>query len=109
ADVPVLIGGYHGAWLPPEQVLRRTVTRADLKAAGATLGAGVILPLDHTGCPVVLTARIVEYLAGQSARRCGPCKFGLPALADAALHLPAGGGQYASAPLRQLARPVDRR
>ena len=98
ADVPVLIGGYHGAWLPPDQVMRRTLTRADLKAAGATLGAGVILPLDHTGCPVVLTARIVEYLAGQSARRCGPCKLGLPELADAALRLAAGGGEHAQRP-----------
>jgi len=109
ADVPVLIGGYHGAWLPPDEVLRRTVTRADLKAAGATLGAGVILPLDHTGCPVVLTARIVEYLAGQSARRCGPCKFGLPELADAALQLAAGGGEYASARVKQVAGLVDGR
>ena len=109
ADVPVLIGGYHGAWLPPDQVMRRMLTRADLKAAGATLGAGVILPLDHTGCPVVLTARIVEYLAGQSARRCGPCKLGLPELADAALRLAAGGGEHASARMRQVAGLVDGR
>ena len=44
-------------------------------------GCGVVLPLPAGSCPVHETARIVSYLAGQSAGRCGPCKFGLPALA----------------------------
>ncbi len=81
-DCTVLMGGYHGAWLPPHEVATRRLSRADLTDAGAALGAGVVLPLDRGSCPVVLTARIVEYLAGQSARRCGPCKNGLPALAQ---------------------------
>jgi hypothetical protein len=95
ANLPVLIGGYHGTWLPVEEVKRRRLTRADLSDAGATLGAGVILPLDPSACPVLMTAQIVEYLAGQSAQRCGPCKFGLPALADAALMLATHGGRPA--------------
>ena len=78
------MGGYHGAWLAPHEVAVRRVSRADLAAAGAALGAGIVLPLDQGACPVELTARIVEYLAGQSARRCGPCSNGLPALAEAA-------------------------
>jgi NADH:ubiquinone oxidoreductase subunit F (NADH-binding) len=94
-NLPVLIGGYHGTWLPVEEVKRRRLTRADLSDAGATLGAGVILPLDPSACPVLMTAQIVEYLAGQSALRCGPCKFGLPALADAALMLATHGGRPA--------------
>jgi NADH:ubiquinone oxidoreductase subunit F (NADH-binding) len=36
------------------------------------------------------TAAIVAYLAGQSARRCGPCRHGLPALADAVLAVDRG-------------------
>jgi NADH:ubiquinone oxidoreductase subunit F (NADH-binding) len=83
ADTTVLMGGYFGAWLAPHEVAVRHLSRADMTAAGASLGAGIILPLDREACPVVLTARIVEYLAGQSARRCGPCKNGLPALAEA--------------------------
>ena len=38
------------------------------------------------------TSRIVAYLAGQSAGRCGPCRNGLPALAAALPALDDGGG-----------------
>jgi len=109
ADVPVLIGGYHGTWMPVDEVRRRRLTRADLNAAGATLGAGVILPLHPAACPVVMTAGIVEYLAGQSAQRCGPCKLGLPALADATLLLAGRGGGYATTRITDVAGLVTGR
>jgi NADH:ubiquinone oxidoreductase subunit F (NADH-binding) len=35
-------------------------------------------------CGVVETARILAYLAHESARQCGPCTFGLRAIAAAA-------------------------
>lgn len=101
-DVTVLMGGYFGAWLPPHEVAVRLLSRADMNAAGASLGAGIILPLDRDACPVVLTARIVEYLAGQSARRCGPCRNGLPALAEAVSLLADRGVATASRRMHQL-------
>jgi NADH:ubiquinone oxidoreductase subunit F (NADH-binding) len=81
-DGPVLFGGYHGTWLAAAEAGRRRVLGSDLAVVGGTVGAGVVLPLDPSSCPVDVTARIVEYLAAHSARRCGPCRNGLPALAD---------------------------
>jgi len=89
---PLLLGGYHGTWLRPEQLPGLTVSRIDIAAAGATLGAGVLLPLAPGWCPLVRTAALVDYLAGQSAGRCGPCLNGLPAMAGALRDLVHGGG-----------------
>jgi len=82
-DLPLLIGGYHGAWATPRTLAGLPVDRDQMKAAGVPLGAGAVIPLGPGECPVTMTARITAYLAGQSARRCGPCFNGLPALADA--------------------------
>jgi NADH:ubiquinone oxidoreductase subunit F (NADH-binding) len=108
-DGPLLMGGYHGAWLPADEVLRRTVSRGDLAGCGASIGAGVILPLDPMSCPVLVTARIVDYLAAHSARRCGPCRNGLPALGTAMNDLGAGGGTVASARAKELVALVTGR
>lgn len=86
----VLLGGYHGSWVRPESLRRLSVSRVDLAAIDATLGAGVVFAVDR--CPVTATAAIVDYLAGQSAGRCGPCRNGLPALAVAMHQLAAGSG-----------------
>jgi len=101
-EMPALIGGYHGTWLSRQEVARRRMSREDLATVGATLGPGVVLPLDPAECPVIHTARIVDYLANSSARRCGPCTFGLPALAAACLDLASGGGMTASARVTQV-------
>jgi NADH:ubiquinone oxidoreductase subunit F (NADH-binding) len=106
---PVLVGGYHGTWLPAEEVARRRVSRADLALVGATLGAGVVLPLDPASCPVEITARIVEYLAGHSAGRCGPCKNGLPALAEFLDMLARGSDRSTSTRIKQLTTVVTGR
>ena len=50
-----------------------------------------MIALPAAACPIAETARVVRYLAEESAGQCGPCLFGLPALADA-LALPAFSG-----------------
>lgn len=79
---PVLVGGFHGAWLSPRDVPALRWSNAHLRALGASLGAGCVITLARGQCPVEETARIVTYLAAESAGRCGPCFNGLPALAD---------------------------
>lgn len=87
---PVLLGGYHGTWAPPGRLSDAVVSRSGSAALGLALGAGVVLPLPPGACPLTQTSEIVGYLAGQSARRCGPCLNGLPALADALTRVAAG-------------------
>jgi NADH:ubiquinone oxidoreductase subunit F (NADH-binding) len=98
----LLFGGYHGAWLSAVDAHAAVLTSSDLRARGAVLGAGVVLALPASACGVRETARVVRYLADQSAGQCGPCRFGLPALAQALDEL-AGPG-VASHQLAQLDR-----
>jgi len=92
----VLVGGYHGAWLPAETAYTVPVSRAGLSAVGGTLGAGIVLPLGDGTCPLGEVSRIASYLAGESAGQCGPCKLGLPAIARALAAVIDGSGGIAA-------------
>jgi NADH:ubiquinone oxidoreductase subunit F (NADH-binding) len=70
----VLLGGYHGRWIPAE-----TLDRIPL---GQGSGPGVVHGLSVSECGVERTSAIVSYLAEQSAGQCGPCRNGLPRLAQ---------------------------
>jgi NADH:ubiquinone oxidoreductase subunit F (NADH-binding) len=74
----IVIGGYHGAWLVPRAGMR--ISRRAMSGVGATLGAGVLLVLDEETCALGELSRVASWLANESARQCGPCMFGLPAL-----------------------------
>ena len=77
----VLVGGYHGKWITAEAAARAEISRKALTEAGGTLGAGIIIPLGADTCPLGEVAQVVQYLAGESAGQCGPCRLGLPDLA----------------------------
>ncbi len=77
----LLVGGYGGTWVAPRH-FSTPYASMPLGAIGATAGVGVIVVLGRSACGVAESARILHYLADQSAGQCGPCVFGLPAVAD---------------------------
>lgn len=76
-ETSVLVGGFGGSWVPWWRVSDAVVEVGDLD-----IGPGILAPLLPGACPVAETAAIADYLARASARQCGPCRFGLPAVAD---------------------------
>lgn len=82
----VLVGGYHGSWIPAPEAARLTLD------AGA-MGAGVLAALPADRCGLAETARVLRYLALQSAGQCGPCLNGLPRMAAAFRTLATPGPQ----------------
>jgi len=87
---PVLLGGYFGGWVAGEDVWRTPLDPVTLRSAGSAFGCGVIRFLEPDTCGVEATARMLDYMAGQSAAQCGPCVFGLRAIADASARLTVG-------------------
>lgn len=77
----LLVGGYFGTWLPAEPAAALAYSTGGLAVASASPGAGVIAALPAAACGLAETARVLAFLAAQSARQCGPCLFGLPATA----------------------------
>jgi NADH:ubiquinone oxidoreductase subunit F (NADH-binding) len=106
----ILAGGYFGGWLPLPAAVDVPASHPGLRSAGAALGAGVLIVLPGSACGVAETARVFRYLAGQSAGQCGPCTYGLPAIADALDHIAwHGGDERAGAWLRRLLPLVEGR
>lgn len=103
----VLVGGYHGRWVRPAE---HALSPVGPPARTVRPGAGVIHALGTDACGIQATAGIVSYLAGQSARQCGPCMFGLPAMASV-LNRIAGGERNPrlTAELDRLGRLVSGR
>ncbi len=88
----LLVGGYFGTWVDSSRAFRLRLAREDLRSVGCSLGSGVLIALGQSSCGLHESARVIGYLADQSAGQCGPCVFGLRAIADAVGALADGVG-----------------
>lgn len=106
----VLVGGYFGSWLRADQAAAARLSNAGLRGLGAALGCGAVVVLGERSCGLGETARILRWLAGQSAGQCGPCVYGLAAVARAAAALHDGtAGPEAVEQLWRWAGQIDGR
>ena len=77
----LLVGGLGGTFVRTADVDGLHWSDADLSRVGARTGPGVLEVLDPRDCPLGFVDRCLTWAAGESAGQCGPCMFGLPALA----------------------------
>jgi NADH:ubiquinone oxidoreductase subunit F (NADH-binding) len=89
APAALLLGGYGGTWVAPAHFATPYSALA-LGALGIPVGVGVVVVLGPAACGLVEAARIARFLADESSGQCGPCTFGLPAIADDLAHLALG-------------------
>jgi NADH:ubiquinone oxidoreductase subunit F (NADH-binding) len=95
----ILVGGYFGRWVSPAKA-------RELRLTPHVLGAGAIVILPAGVCAFAECARVLAYLADESAGQCGPCVHGLRAIADT---MSAPGTSDRRRRLEQLAGLVDGR
>jgi NADH:ubiquinone oxidoreductase subunit F (NADH-binding) len=86
----VILGGYFGTWAPADEVWGLPLDPVVMKSVGLTFGCGIVGLLPTGACGVSATARVMEFLAKESAGQCGPCQYGLPALGEATTRVAQG-------------------
>jgi NADH-quinone oxidoreductase subunit F len=87
----VLLGGAAGSFLRPDQ-LDLPLTFEDARAAGATLGSGVVIVYDESADLVAAVLRIAEFFRDESCGQCVPCRVGTVRQEEALHRLAAGKG-----------------
>ena len=105
----VLLGGYHGTWVDADRAASLRLENDQLARRRLTFGAGVLVALPQSACPVAEVSRVMSWLAGETAGQCGPCVHGLAAIAAEVADVRAGrAGRRRARPAAPLERP-DRR
>lgn len=75
------VGGLGGMLLTADEARTVVWDSASMQRFGGSIGPGIVSVWDPTEDPILTATRFIEYGAGESAGQCGPCMFGLPALA----------------------------
>ncbi len=71
----ILLGGAAGVFVGPD-ALDMPLTFEATRAAGATLGSGVIMVFDETADLVDILRRIAQFFRDESCGQCVPCRVG---------------------------------
>ena len=103
---PVLVGGYFGTWIAADRIGQVESGRCAPCVGKEAASAAAPSPCFREGsCGLAESARVARWLADQNAGQCGPCVFGLPAIAAAMEAIVARG---AKRPGRAARGPLDR-
>ena len=71
----ILLGGAAGVFVGPESLTQR-LTFEDTRAAGLTLGSGVVMVFDDTVDLADVLGRIAAFFEDESCGQCVPCRVG---------------------------------
>lgn len=87
----VLLGGAAGVFVGPDQFDMQLSLEAT-RAAGATLGSGVVTLFDDTVDFTPLLLRIAEFFKTESCGQCVPCRVGVVRQHEVLVEMSANGG-----------------
>jgi NADH:ubiquinone oxidoreductase subunit F (NADH-binding) len=79
----LLLGGYFGRWVSPDDVAGASLCESGLASTGSRLGCGVVVALPDDRCALAEVAAVADWYAANSAGQCGACLFGLADIARA--------------------------
>jgi NADH-quinone oxidoreductase subunit F len=105
----VLLGGAAGGFVGPDK-LDLELSFEATRAAGATLGSGVVMVFDDTVDLVPVLLRIAAFFRDESCGQCVPCRVGTVRQQEALLRLaserPRGGVENELALLAEIAQAM---
>ncbi len=97
----VLLGGAAGSFVTPDS-LDLPLTLEDTRAAGTTLGSGVVMVFNTTTDLTDMCTRIAEFFKNESCGQCVPCRVGAVRQHEMMVELRSKNGIGLSPDKRQL-------
>ncbi len=99
----VLLGGAAGSFVRPDE-LDLPLTFEDTRAAGVTLGSGVIMVLDDQVDLVAFLRRVAAFFRDESCGQCVPCRVGTVRQEETLARMASGATDEDRALLNDLSR-----
>jgi len=97
----VAVSGLSGGWLTRDEARTAVWSNAELARFAISTGAGSLQVLAEHACPLPMVRQWLAYAAGETAGQCGPCMFGVPAVARELIDLIDGRRSTSTVALRR--------